>query len=259
MHRYCVHLCKYFSVILDIQHCGISLHYVDKNWKLYCFVLGCYPYDLEPQSAVNTREFVKSKLADYKLEFNDSVYVVFDNAAKILASFKLNCKRVGWCIHYTSKQLEFPFTTKDIDKTPVVCDTIQEVFDSVKKIVAYVKRYHKQAEMSKRVQTYSESRFNGVYDMLHVFYEMFDELLVILYNTHLNECMMLDKDLLKQICSCRKVFDEAIKQLSDDKKPTIYKVLPLPQCLLSECDVKPNDHDGLKAIKVFLSKLCFFF
>ena len=67
---------------------------------LYCFVSGCYSYDLESHNAVNTRQFFESKLADYKLEFNHSVYVVSDNEAKMLAAFKLNCKRLGCSVRY---------------------------------------------------------------------------------------------------------------------------------------------------------------
>ncbi|CAF4837161.1 unnamed protein product, partial [Rotaria sp. Silwood2] len=71
---------------------------------------------------------------------------------------------------------------------------------------------------------------------------------------NLNEYLLLDKEFLEQVCSFLKVFDDVIEQLSDDKRPTIYKVLPLRQRLLNECEIKSNDSDGLKEMKVFLSR-----
>ncbi|CAF3483352.1 unnamed protein product [Rotaria sp. Silwood2] len=236
-----------------IQYCGISLHYISTDWKPYCFVLGCYQYDLESHSAINTRKFVESKLSDFGLELNDSIYVVSDNEPKMIATFKSNCQRIGCAAHYINKQLEHGFNKEEINKLPVACDVVQNVFDCVKKIVAHIKKSPKQTKLSKRVQTYSDTRFNGAYHMLHVFFEIFDELTMVLDGTNLNQYLLLDKDLLEQICLFLKVFDEVIEQLSDDKRPTIYKVLPLRQRLLNECKIKDNDHIGLQKLKQFLS------
>lgn len=233
------------------------MHHITKDWKLQCFVLGCYPYDLESCSAMNTRKFVESKLADYKLQLNESIYVVSDNEPKVVASFKSKCQRVGCSAHYINKQLEHGFTKKEIDKAPVACEIVQAVFSRVKGLVVHLKRSHKQTKMSKRVQTYSETRFNGAYHMLNVFMDIFDELSIIFDDTYLNEYLLLDRNLLKQICSLLKVFDEAIEELSEDKKPTIYKVLPLRQRLLDECEMNTDDHDGVKELKVFLCKLLY--
>jgi hypothetical protein len=222
---------------------------------LYCFVLGCYHYDLESSSAINTRKFVESKLSEFGLNLNENVYIVSDNEPKMLSTFRLNCKRIGCSCHYINKQLEHAFTKKEIDKLPVQCDLAQLLFERVKKIVCHVRRSHKQTKMSKRVQTYSETRFNGAFIMLQVFLDIFDELGLVLDNVNLNDYLLLDKEFLEQICSFLKVFDYVIEQLSDDKRPTIYKVLPLRQRLLNECEIKPNDSDGLKQVKIFLCKL----
>lgn len=189
------------------------------------------------------------------MNLNENVYIVSDNEPKMISTFKLNCKRIGCSCHYINKQLEHTFIKKEIDKSPVQCDIVQLLFERVKRIVSHVRRSHKQTKLSKRVQTYSETRFNGAYKMLQTFLEIFDELGLVLDNTHLNEYLLLDKEFLEQICSFLKVFDDVIKQLSDDKRPTIYKVLPLRQRLLNECGIKANDSDGLKQIKIFLCKL----
>ena len=90
--------------------------------------------------------------------------------------------------------------------------------------------------------------------MLRSFLLVFDELSIVLDSSHPNEYLLIDKDLLEEICSFLKVFDEVIEQLSDDKKPTIFKVLPLRRRLLNECEVKPDNHQGLKEVKEFLGK-----
>ena len=227
---------------------------MNRNWRLQCFVPGCFPFDFESSSAINIRKFVESKLAEYKLKLNETIYVVTDNESKMVTTFKSGSRRIGCSVHYINKQLEHAFNKKEIDKLPVTCDVAQEIFDRIKKIVAYVRRSHKQAKMSKRVQAYSETRFNGAYHMIRIFADVFDELSMVLDSSHLQELLSIDKDLLNQICSFLKVFDHVIEQLSDDKKPTIYKVLPLRQLLLNECEVRTDDHNGVKQIKVFLCK-----
>ncbi|CAF1153450.1 unnamed protein product [Rotaria magnacalcarata] len=264
-HQQLISICEkllVYTVVVDfwknthtgIQYCGISLHHISDDWKLHCFVLGCCHYDLESNSAINTRKFVESKLSEYRLELNGNVYIVSDNEPKMLATFKLNCQRIGCSCHFINKQLEHTFTKKEIDKSPVQCDLAQVLFERVKKIVSHVRRSHKQTKLSKRAQTYSETRFNGAYHMLQVFLDIFDELILVLDNINLNEYLLLDKEFLEQVCSFLKVFDDVIEQLSEDKRPTIYKVLPLRQRLLNECEMKSNDSDGLKEIKVFLSR-----
>ncbi|CAF1509555.1 unnamed protein product [Rotaria sordida] len=262
-HQQLVSICEKmleYTVVVDswkdihtgIQYCGISLHHINDDWKLYCFVLGCYHYDLESNSAINTRKFVESKLSDYKLQLNENVYIVSDNEPKMLSTFRLNCQRIGCSCHFINKQLEHMFTKKEIDKSPVQCDLAQVLFERVKKIVSHLRRSHKQTKMSKRVQTYSETRFNGAYHMLQVFLDIFDELGLVLDNINLNEYLLLDKEFLEQVCSFLKVFDEVIEQLSDDKQPTIYKVLPLHQRLLNECEVKPNDCEARRLKTVWV-------
>ncbi|CAF1483898.1 unnamed protein product [Rotaria sordida] len=263
-HKQLVSICQNlisYTIVVDfwkdsftgIQYCEISLHHTSNDWKLQCFVLGCYPYDLESHSAINTRKFVESKLSDFGLKLNDSIYVVSDNETKMIATFKSNCQRIGCAVHYINKQLEHGFNKEEIDKLPVACDAVQNVFDCVKKIVAHIKKSQKQTKLSKRVQTYSETRFNGAYHMLRIFFEIFDELTMVLDGVNLNQYFLLDKDLLEQICLFLKVFDEVIEQLSYDKRPTIYKVLPLRQRLLNECKIQDNDHIGLQKLKQFLS------
>ncbi|CAF0968562.1 unnamed protein product [Adineta ricciae] len=200
-----------------IHYGGISLHHVSNDWKLNCFVLDCYPYELESFTAINTRKFVESILSEFNLQLNDSIYVVSDNEPKIVATFKLKCQRVGCSVHYINKQLEHALTKKEIDKMPVSCGIVQELFDRTETLVAHLRGSYKQTKMSKRVQTYSETRFNGAFHMLNIFLQIFDELFIILDDSHLNEFLTMDRDLLEEICSFLKIFDQAIEELSEDK------------------------------------------
>lgn len=217
-------------------------------------MLGCYHYDLESSNAINTRKFVETKLSEYKLVLNENVYIVSDNEPKMISTFRSDCKRIGCSCHYINKQLEHTFTKKEIDKTLVQCDLAQELFECVKKIVAHMRKSHKQTKMSKRVQTYSETRFNGAYFMLKTFCNLFNEIGLVLDKEFLNDYLLLDKDFLEQICSFLLVFNHVIEQLSEDKRPTIYRVLPLRQRLFNECKIVTNDPDGLKEVKLFLCK-----
>ena len=140
---------------------------------MHCFVLDCYPYNLESHSAINRRKFVKLKLADFGLELSDSIYVVSDNEIKMIATFKSNCQRIGCAAHYINKQLEHGSNKEEIDESPVACDVVQKVFDCVKRIVVHIKKSQKQTKLSKRVQTYSETRFNGAYHILNSFFRSF--------------------------------------------------------------------------------------
>lgn len=59
---------------------------------------------------------------------------------------------------------------------------------------------------------------------------------------------------MEELCLYLEVFDEVIDQLSDEKHPTIHKVLPLRNLILDHCEIKPNDSDGLQEVKVFLGR-----
>ena len=64
---------------------------------------------MESHSAIHTRKFVESKLSDFGLQLNDSIYVVSDNETKMIATFKSKCQRIGCVAHYINKQLEHGF------------------------------------------------------------------------------------------------------------------------------------------------------
>jgi hypothetical protein len=238
-----------------VSFCGIAVFHLNDELTLQVFVLGCFPYDRENQTANQIRQFVDSKLIEFNLSLDSNKFVVCDNENKMKSAFKDSCTRIGCSIHYVNKQLEHCFTSKVVDKIPVQCDIVQQLFDSIRKIVSHVRRTHKQAKLPRKLQSYSDTRFSGAFLMMNIFRLVFDELPCVLDRAFMNDYECIDKDLLSYICKFLQPFDEAIEQLSFDTKPTIYKVLPFKQYLLNECKIHPDDHDGIQQVKTFLGNI----
>ncbi|CAF4064119.1 unnamed protein product [Adineta steineri] len=251
---------KSYSVVVDfwtdahtgVSFCGIALFHLTEDLQLLVFTLGCYPYDQDNQTSPQVRQFVDSKLMEYHLSLDDSKFVVCDNENKMKSSFKVCCTRIGCSIHYLSKQVQHCFTTDTIDKVPVNCDIIQQMFRCIRRIVSHMRRAHKQSKLPRKLQSYSDTRFNGAFHTMDVFLLVFDDLAGVLDRTLMNDYMLIDKDLLVSVCSFLKPFEEVMVQLSCDTKPTIHKVLPLRQYLLQQCIINSDDQDGIQQMKKFI-------
>ncbi|CAF2815005.1 unnamed protein product [Rotaria sp. Silwood2] len=113
-------------------------------------------------------------------------------------------------------------------------------------------RSHKQCKLSYKLQTYSDTRFNGAFITMDIFLLVFDEMISVLDSSFINYYLLVDKELSERVCSFLKAFGEVLEEMSNDKVPTIYKVLPLREYLLNHCKLNPDDHDGIKEIKTFL-------
>ncbi|CAM4950245.1 unnamed protein product [Rotaria socialis] len=204
-----------------VSFCGISLHYLNDELQLQAFILGCYPYDRDNQTSTQIRQFVDSKLMEYNLSLNNNKFVVTDNENKMKSSFKDSCTRIGCSIHYMNKQLEHCFITNTIEKMPVNCDLAQEMFGYIRKIVSHMRRTHKQTKLPRKLQSYSDTRFNGAFYTMNMFLMVFDDLAGVLDRTFLADYMLIDKDLLEQY-------------------------------LLNRYIINSDDHDGIRQIKTFL-------
>lgn len=240
---------------LAVHYCGIALYHVNSQIKLKNYILGCYPYDRESQSANQIRLFVENKLSEYKLKLNNQTFIVTDNENRMKSAFKDPCTRVGCSIHYLNKQLEHAFTTKEIDKIKVNCDLAQEMFTNIRKIISHVTKSHKQCQLSQKLVSYSETRFSGAFLSMDIFLQVFDQIIGVLDSNFITCYLSINKELLECICSFLKVFDKVIEELSQDTVPTIHKVLPLREYLLKHCQVNDDDHDGIKELKLFLGML----
>ncbi|CAF4450084.1 unnamed protein product [Rotaria socialis] len=111
-----------------ISFCGIALSHLNEELQLHVFVLGCFPYDHDNQTANQIRQFVDCKLMEFNLSLDNNKFVVSDDANKMKSAFKDSCIRIGCSIHYVNKQLEYCFTIDIVDKAPVKCDIVQQIF-----------------------------------------------------------------------------------------------------------------------------------
>ena len=66
----------------------------------------------------------------------------------------------------------------------------------------------------------------------------------------------VDEDLLRYICRFLFPFDTVLQALSDDKQPTLYRVLPFKQYLINKCEFVDNDDEAIKQVKSFLGMKC---
>ncbi|CAF1603141.1 unnamed protein product, partial [Didymodactylos carnosus] len=98
------------------------------------------------------------------------------------------------------------------------------------------------------------TRFGGAYDTLVVFSNVFDELAEVLDTRLLSIHSKIDKDLLYDVCEFLFPFVSVLDILSDSKRPTLHRVLPLKQSLINKCTVNDADKEGLKEVKYFLAK-----
>ena len=126
------------------------------------------------------------------------------------------------------------------------------MFVNIRKIVLYTRQAHKQSRLSRKLQSYSDTRFNGAFYTMNVFRLVFDELVDVLDSNVMNNYELIDKNLLTGVCVFLKEFGQTIVHISSDTKPTIYQVLPFRQYLLNHCKIHPDDHDGIQQIKIFL-------
>ncbi|CAF1501207.1 unnamed protein product [Adineta ricciae] len=111
------------------------------------------------------------------------------------------------------------------------------MFSSIKTLVAHIRRSHRQSKLPTKVQSYSDTRFNGAFIMLQSFLNVFYELGQVLEREHLMEYATID---------------EVIEELSYSKRPTMHRVIPLRQHLIDCCDPHVDDQSGLEKLKIYL-------
>jgi hypothetical protein len=122
--------------------------------------VGCKPYTLENQTAPNIRKFVDDLLAEYGLYLNTNSFIITDNEPKMIAALR-GANRVGCSDHYINKVLEHSFTISTSG-----CVEVIQIFDLVQSLVANFRRCHRQIKLSRKLQTFSKTRFSGAYYML---------------------------------------------------------------------------------------------
>ncbi|CAF4289720.1 unnamed protein product [Rotaria socialis] len=219
MDSFCVTVDFWTESYTGLSYCGLSLNHIDPTFYSQSFLLGCFPYEMENKRALTIRSFVEDILNDFGLKLNEEKLIMSDNEPTMKCTFNLNS---------------------------------QELFVDVKQIVSSVRQMHKQRNLSKKLVLYSDTRFSGAYAMLVVFQDVYDELGKILDSKLLTAYSRIDEDLLRDICEFLFPFDTAIHTLSDSKRPTLHRVVPLKQFLINKCNINNDDKEGLKQLKALL-------
>lgn len=200
-----------------LPYCSLSLGYVDLQFQLQTFLIGCYPYQMENKHAPTIRSFIDTVLNELGLKLNQEKFFMSDNEPTMKCTFNSNCKRVGCSDHYLNKQMQHAFTSKIIDGENFNCESAQDMFDDVKRIVSSARRMHKQQDLSKNLVIYSDTRFGGAFNMLVVFSDVFDEVAEILDSKLFTIYSRINKDLLSDICEFLSPFITVLETLSDNK------------------------------------------
>ena len=103
-------------------------------------------------------------LFEYGLSLNKNAFITTDNEPKMVAALR-GANRIGCADHYVNKILEHSFTISNSN-----CAEVVQVFDAVKSLVANFRRSHRQIKLSRKLQTFSCTRFSGVYYMLVILF-----------------------------------------------------------------------------------------
>jgi hypothetical protein len=73
--------------------------------------------------------------------------------------------------------------------------------------------------------------------------------------TNIADYNIIDRALLKPICSLFSQFDDVIGDLSDDKMPFLYRATPIRCFLLEKSIIKFDDLPSLQKVKLLLDEL----
>ncbi|CAF2122889.1 unnamed protein product [Rotaria magnacalcarata] len=158
------------------------------------FMLVSKPYDLPDQTAYDIRLCTNAILQSYDLKLDQLKYIIIDHA---------------------------------LSKPDINCNDIQKLFDNVLNIITYIRRSRNQSKLSKKLQIFSETRWNSVYDMICSFIEVYPELNDILTDKKQREILVrID---FNDLLACAKYFVDVTELLNAKKTPTIRLVMPLKE------------------------------
>ena len=76
-----------FVAFSELSYCDLALRHITEDFKLQNFILGCFLFDAESQTASNIRAFVDIQLSSFGLVLNNTIFVVSDNENKMRAAF----------------------------------------------------------------------------------------------------------------------------------------------------------------------------
>lgn len=201
-----------------------------------------------------TGAVIKKTIYDIFLEYgvleeevDQFVCMVSDRGSNMLSAF--SGLESGVCIIHLLNNV-----TQQIIKVPEV----KEIMGQASALVRYMKTSHAGSQMTSKLKSYPETRFNYAIDMLLSIRENHAEVYNVLRAkedgnrllrglTEKITCLPIDK--LEEICDFLKFFKQATITAEGDKKVTLHKVWPILRELWARMQPKESDSDLIAAMK----------
>lgn len=220
-----------------------------------CLKLESHTIDLREIKALSiTGPIIKRAIYDIFLEYGvieeeveEYVCMVTDRGSNMLSA--ISGLESGLCKAHLLNNV-----TQQIMKVPEVKDIVNQASS----LVRYMKTSHAGAQMTSKLKSYPETRFNYAYDMLLSICQNHTEVYNVLRDkeessrnhrglTEKITCLPIEK--LNEICDFLKFFKDATTAIEGDKKVTLHKVWPILRELWAKLQPKQSDSDLIAAMK----------
>lgn len=180
-------------------------------------------------------------------EVDEYVCMVSDRGSNMLSAFSGLDSAV--CLAHMLNNV-----TQQIMKVPEV----KNIVSQATALVRYMKQSHAGSQMTSKLKSYPETRFNYANEMLLSICENHTEVYSVLRSkeesnknyrglTDKITCLPIEK--LKEICGFLQFFKDATTTIEGDKKVTLHKVWPILRELWTRLQPKEMDSDLIAAMK----------
>lgn len=134
------------------------------------------------------------------------------------------------------------------------CENARAAFESGRSTVTYLRKSHRQAHLSKKLQLFCVTRWNSAATMLGSFLDVRHELLDVLSGEEMESFLKLDLDLVNDMHQYFAEFKKITELLSAENEPTLHLVVPSRLKLIRLSTVRDDDHPALKSLKEYYAQ-----
>lgn len=258
---------------------SLSVHYIDKDWKLQKAMLGMNQFD-KRKTTDNVRSGCENILGDYFDESQiDSIiensFSVTDGGSNMIKLFPnqrpCECHKINLCGHWTFNEKPIP-TAADIAKKEAKgksvkpkrlfnltknCPLIKSSINGVKDLAKYFKQTKLNSQLSVTLKQEVCTRFNSIFFPLQSYLKSANEVkAILLQKQNIDKIVGIDDDVIESIVDFIKPFKECSDELSGDTYPTIQLVALWYHELRNHISINESDSLELKMLKK-QAELCF--
>lgn len=257
---------KYISLTTDSwtsikneNYTAITSHFINSNCELKSYLLSCFKYS-ESHTSENLKNELMRVVTDWGIE-NLITACTSDNAANIVGGInKCNWRHIGCFAH--SLNLTVQHALKEA----------QEIRDKVKGIVGHFRRSPQAAAKLKLRQEQLgftptlillqdvSTRWNSTHEMLNRVLHLKNPLISALVDSNYDiNLSASDWQLISDICSILKRFQEITVEISSEKTVTISKVVVFSKALLKYCTQLKEQYTAANTSTItskFIDELC---